>query len=185
MCIRDRYQRRVHGENIQTFNNQMDGGGNEEKESGRPGRGADEELMMLYKANRPSEINMVGETLNSYYCALCGALCLVIDKSLEMLPIRKTDYAIIIRYGEHFFKHYLKQAGVILIARTAGIEKQWRWNCECGVLVAYQSVPYEELQDGRKHEEFTNQPHFYILTDALVIDAKLSKLIQELSKMQR
>lgn len=63
---------------------------------------------------------------------------------------------------------------------TLGIEAQWRWTCECGVLIGYQGYPYD-LPDP---EDKGGKTLFYILNDAVVQDTKMSKLIQELAKHQ-
>ena len=82
--------------------------------------------------------------LFSYYCALCGALVLVTNSSLEKMPLRSADNAIVIHRKEVFCKLYLKKSGTAYIQRQNGLEPQFRWRCECGVLIGYQAITFEE-----------------------------------------
>lgn len=36
---------------------------------------------------------LIEKKMLTYYCALCGALCLVTEESIDKLPIRRTDNA--------------------------------------------------------------------------------------------
>jgi len=129
--------------------------------------------------------------LFTYYCALCGALCLVCEESIDKLPVRRTDSAIILQFGKFYYKQYLKQGEHKYIKREEGVEPQWRWHCSCGVRVGYQCVPFEEREISTSNSnEYTNREHsnmlhLYLLCDSLVLnnkDAKLSQPILPLKK---
>ena len=100
--------------------------------------------------------------------------------------------SLIFPYGTIFYKHYLKRGGLKYIIREKGIEPQWRWECECGVLIGYQCISYEEMEDLEKMKTkdltntmISNKPQLYILSDSLVIDTKQSKFIQELEYVNK
>ena len=67
---------------------------------------------------------------------------------------------------------------------SIGLEPQWRWQCSCGVRVGYQCIPFEEKEllttnkQDRENKQHTNTIHLYILSDALVMNQKDSKLSQ-------
>lgn len=126
--------------------------------------------------------------LFSYYCALCGALALVTNSSLEKMPLRSADGAIVINRKELFCKLYMKKSGCVYIKRKNGLEPQFRWRCECGVLIGYQAISFEEsdrLADMKQNQEeiqLKNKPFLYILNDAIVLNMHSSSLIQMLSE---
>ncbi|CAE6476243.1 unnamed protein product [Rhizoctonia solani] len=91
-------------------------------------------------------------SLRVYYC-LCGEFILVIDKSLNSLPRRKTDGAIIVRSQDapnskaRVFKLNVNLASQpVMIERKCEQgylhERQYRFNCtRCDLLIGYQSTP--------------------------------------------
>lgn len=72
--------------------------------------------------NNYTNINNSAEQadLFTYYCALCGALVLITNKSLEKLPLRSTDNSIAINVNEIYVKLYLKKGGIVYIKRKNG-----------------------------------------------------------------
>ncbi|KAF8592390.1 hypothetical protein K439DRAFT_1318318, partial [Ramaria rubella] len=85
--------------------------------------------------------------LRTYYC-ICGEYLLVIDRNLSNLPRRKTDGAIIIRSEDtpaakaRIFKLNATPSGAVLVQRTGGHERQWRFHCpRCTLPVGYQTTP--------------------------------------------
>ncbi|KAG8766525.1 hypothetical protein FRC12_006812 [Ceratobasidium sp. 428] len=90
--------------------------------------------------------------LRVYYC-LCGEFICVIDKSLSLLPRRKTDGAIIVRSQDaptakaRVFKLNVNIAPqpVMLERKTENgyaHERQYRFNCtRCDLMIGYQSTP--------------------------------------------
>lgn len=132
--------------------------------------------------------------LISYYCALCGALGLITNQSLEKMPLRGTDGAISINRKEVFCKLYLKKSGCMYIKRAKGLEPQFRWRCECGVLIGYQAISFEDSdalmargwQEKEENEKkIKNKSFLYILNDAIVLNMHSSSLIQRLSEYMK
>ncbi|KAH7916166.1 hypothetical protein BJ138DRAFT_1169478 [Hygrophoropsis aurantiaca] len=101
--------------------------------------------------------------LRVYYC-ICGEFILVIEKSLTVLPKRKTDEAIIIRSQDTpsdkavVFKLNATPSEPVLLERDGGHERQYRFTCpRCNLLVGYQSSP----------PPLKSAPFLYILKGAL------------------
>ncbi|KAF8351345.1 hypothetical protein F5887DRAFT_937048 [Amanita rubescens] len=101
--------------------------------------------------------------LRVYYC-ICGEFVLVIDKSLTALPRRKTDNAIVVRAQDteaakaRVFKLNVTIDDPILLERSGGVEKQYRFLCtRCSLPIGYQSTP-APVKSG---------PFVYILQGAL------------------
>lgn len=79
--------------------------------------------------------------LNIYYC-LCGRLSLILDCSIEKLPLRKTDGARVIDAAHRAHKLSYDSGDTVHIRRDAGIEKQYRLNCKsCNLPVYYRHSP--------------------------------------------
>ncbi|KAL1923432.1 uncharacterized protein VTP21DRAFT_8412 [Calcarisporiella thermophila] len=75
-----------------------------------------------------------------YYC-LCSEFILVIDKDLRALPKRKTDHALIVDNNRRHYKlsGVTDQKSVVLLKRTNGFEKQFRFHCaRCSLPIAYE-----------------------------------------------
>lgn len=73
---------------------------------------------------------------------------LVIDRNLSTLPRRKTDGAIIIRSKDtpttkaRIYKLNATTSGPVLIQRSGGHERQWKFHCpRCTLPVGYQCSP--------------------------------------------
>ncbi|KAM7354376.1 STING ER exit protein [Cochliomyia hominivorax] len=76
--------------------------------------------------------------LNIYYC-LCGKLALILDCSIEKLPLRRTDGARVIDGKYHAHKLTYQEGETVYIRRKEkGIEKQYRFNCKsCNLPIYY------------------------------------------------
>lgn len=147
-------------------------------------------IMMSYSNDdNKEEVNK----LYTYYCSLCGANVIVSDTMLESMPRRKTDDSIIILVSKIFFKNYLKRDKLSVVKReTNKYEKQFNFVCqECGVLIAYQAMDYEEYETSdelkrRSNKIFSHNKKkiFYVLIDALVVDPRQSSLFIEMEKIK-
>ncbi|OAF72163.1 hypothetical protein A3Q56_00042 [Intoshia linei] len=77
-----------------------------------------------------------GETY-SYNC-LCGKLCGIIERPLNLLPKRKKDGAIVVDGNLHKNKFSTKYSGIVYIRRENGIEQQFRDKCiQCELTIFY------------------------------------------------
>jgi hypothetical protein len=83
------------------------------------------------------------ETLNNYYCSLCGRVALITNVLKESLPRRKTDGAIAIDMRSNFIKLNLQRDKIRHILREKGLETYYRWKCECGMPIGYSVMTYE------------------------------------------
>ncbi|XP_075151285.1 STING ER exit protein [Haematobia irritans] len=83
--------------------------------------------------------------LNIYYC-LCGKLALILDCTLEKLPLRRTDGARVIDGRKHAHKLTYHDGDIVYIKRREkGIEKQYRFNCKsCKLPIYYRHDPNSE-----------------------------------------
>ncbi|RNA00792.1 hypothetical protein BpHYR1_050064 [Brachionus plicatilis] len=73
-----------------------------------------------------------------YYC-LCGQLALVIDISIEKLPLRPVDKARVIDYTRHAHKLTAQDDNTVYIRREKGVERQYRKKCiKCSLPIYYQ-----------------------------------------------
>ncbi|EDV32008.1 uncharacterized protein Dana_GF14258 [Drosophila ananassae] len=83
--------------------------------------------------------------LNIYYC-LCNKMALILDCSLEQLPLREVDNARVINATEHANKlTYNPTPRMIYIKRKSrgnAIEKQYRYKCRsCNLPLYYRHSP--------------------------------------------
>ncbi|KAH8335919.1 hypothetical protein KR074_006044 [Drosophila pseudoananassae] len=83
--------------------------------------------------------------LNIYYC-LCNKMALILDCSLEQLPLREIDNARVINASEHANKlTYNPTPRMIYIKRKSrgnAIEKQYRYKCRsCNLPLYYRHSP--------------------------------------------
>ncbi|KRG03783.1 uncharacterized protein Dmoj_GI18239, isoform B [Drosophila mojavensis] len=77
--------------------------------------------------------------LNIYYC-LCSKMSLILDCTLEQLPLREADNARVIDANEHANKLTYNPAPKMIYIRRKGkgIEKQYRYNCRnCNLPLYY------------------------------------------------
>lgn len=126
--------------------------------------------------------------LNIYYCSLCGAHLLVTSQEITKLPRRRTDQAFILTEEDGMFQRYMTQGETIYLRRAAGFERQYRWNCkECGVFVAYQSIPHatlftNEIAPVNCLQKPATKPVVYILKNVLALDTCFSELVEAIKR---
>ncbi|KAL1513240.1 hypothetical protein ABEB36_002673 [Hypothenemus hampei] len=79
--------------------------------------------------------------LNIYYC-ICGQMTLILDCSIERLPLRKRDGARILDGVSHAHKITCDLDETVYLKRPEGIEQQYRLKCKkCGLLLYYKHDP--------------------------------------------
>jgi hypothetical protein len=82
------------------------------------------------------------KTLNVYYC-LCGQLSLILDCTLDKLPLRNKDKSRVVDGAKHAHKINCSEPSddeVVYLKREKGIERQYRLNCKkCGLFVMYRT----------------------------------------------
>ncbi|XP_045525384.1 STING ER exit protein [Pieris brassicae] len=92
--------------------------------------------------------------LHIYYC-LCGQMSLILDCSLDRLPLRPIDGARVIDGSKHAHKITSDPDETIYLKREKGIERQYRLKCKkCSIPIYY------------KHDQESNV--VFILEGALV-----------------
>ncbi|CAK1546608.1 unnamed protein product [Leptosia nina] len=92
--------------------------------------------------------------LHIYYC-LCGQMSLILDCTLDRLPLRPTDGARVIDGSKHAHKITSDPDETVYLKREKGIERQYRLKCKkCAIPIYY------------KHDQDSNV--VFILDGALV-----------------
>uniref|UniRef100_U5EXL5 STING ER exit protein n=1 Tax=Corethrella appendiculata TaxID=1370023 RepID=U5EXL5_9DIPT len=74
--------------------------------------------------------------LNIYYC-LCGQMSLILDCTIEKLPLRSKDGARVIDGHKHANKITSEPGETVFIQRDSCIEKQYRFRCKRCTLPLY------------------------------------------------
>ncbi|XP_026467042.1 UPF0428 protein CG16865-like [Ctenocephalides felis] len=84
--------------------------------------------------------------LHLYYC-LCGQMTLILDCSIDKLPLRKKDGARVIDGGKHAHKVTSDIDETVYLRREGGlIEKQHRLKCKsCGLRLYYRHEPQSNI----------------------------------------
>ncbi len=79
------------------------------------------------------------DDFHTYYCGVCGSMCLVLSSPLEQLYRRNSDNSYIVECDKHFHKKFLVKAPKMQVVRRepsdeseGGLEKHYPWLCkEC------------------------------------------------------
>ncbi|KXJ11939.1 UPF0428 protein CXorf56 [Exaiptasia diaphana] len=83
------------------------------------------------------EYNADDTALFVYYC-LCGQMAMILDCTIDKLPLRKLDNARVIDASKHAFKLNSVDGDVVFLRRKGGVERQFRQKCKkCGLWLFY------------------------------------------------
>jgi hypothetical protein len=86
------------------------------------------------------EYNDLSSKVYVYYC-LCGQLALILDTTLEHLPLRRLDHARVIDAKEHAHRLSCVEGDEVFLKREKGAERQFRQKCKnCGLWMFYNHV---------------------------------------------
>ena len=128
-----------------------------------------------------------------YFCALCGHKVILSSISFDSLPHRRVDDAIICLLKENHIENLLLKDKYIVIRRGKNrYEKQYTFKCpNCGILVAYQSMDFEEDNQETKNKEIVlellnkkEKKILYILNDSTIDNPSYSLLQNEIEKIE-
>ena len=128
-----------------------------------------------------------------YYCALCGHKVILSSVSFDSLPHRRVDDAIICLLKDNKIENLLVKDKKIVIRRGKNrYEKQYTFTCpNCSILVAYQSMDFEEDNEETKNKEIVlellnkkEKKILYILNDSTIDNPSYSLLQNEIEKIE-
>ena len=128
-----------------------------------------------------------------YYCALCGHKVILSSISFDSLPHRRVDDAIICLLKDNNIENLLLKDKYIVIRRGKNrYEKQYTFKCpNCSILVAYQSMDFEEDNQETKNKEIVlelldkkEKKILYILNDSTIDNPSYSLLQNEIEKIE-
>ena len=128
-----------------------------------------------------------------YYCALCGYKVILSSVPFESLPHRRVDDAIICLLKDNHIENLLVKDKYIVIRRGKNrYEKQYTFKCpNCSILVAYQSMDFEENNQETKNKEIVlellnkkEKKILYILNDSTIDNPSYSLLQNEIEKIE-
>ena len=128
-----------------------------------------------------------------YYCALCGHKVILSSVSFDSLPHRRVDDAIICLLKDNNIENLLLKDKYIVIRRGKNrYEKQYTFKCpNCSILVAYQSMDFEEDNQETKNKEIVlelldkkEKKILYILNDSTIDNPSYSLLQNEIEKIE-
>ena len=128
-----------------------------------------------------------------YYCALCGHKVILSSVSFDSLPHRRVDDAIICLLKDNNITNLLVKDKYIVIRRGKNrYEKQYTFKCpNCSILVAYQSMDFEEDNQDTKNKEIVlelldkkEKKILYILNDSTIDNPSYSLLQNEIEKIE-
>jgi hypothetical protein len=84
------------------------------------------------------------KALNVYHC-ICGQLALILNCTLEKLPLRERDNARVVDGAHHAHRLSVRPPSedeVVYLKRPQGLERQYRKKCKrCNLLIMYQHDP--------------------------------------------
>ena len=128
-----------------------------------------------------------------YYCALCGHKVILSSVSFDSMPHRRVDDAIICLLKDNNIENLLLKDKYIVIRRGKNrYEKQYTFKCpNCSILVAYQSMDFEEDNQETKNKELVlelldkkEKKILYILNDSTIDNPSYSLLQNEIEKIE-
>ena len=128
-----------------------------------------------------------------YYCALCGHKVILSSISFDSMPHRRVDDAIICILKDNNIENLLLKDKYIVIRRGKNrYEKQYTFKCPyCSILVAYQSMDFEEDNQETKNKELVlelldkkEKKILYILNDSTIDNPSYSLLQNEIEKIE-
>ena len=128
-----------------------------------------------------------------YYCALCGHKVILSSISFDSMPHRRVDDAIICLLKDNNIENLLLKDKYIVIRRGKNrYEKQYTFKCpNCSILVAYQSMDFEEDNQETKNKELVlelldkkEKKILYILNDSTIDNPSYSLLQNEIEKIE-
>ena len=153
----------------------------------------DEELEEINKDINKEKESDDNDGKIPYYCALCGHKVILSSISFDSLPHRRVDDAIICLLKDNNIENLLVKDKYIVIRRGKNrYEKQYTFKCpNCSILVAYQSMDFEEDNQETKNKEIVlelldkkEKKILYILNDSTIDNPSYSLLQNEIEKIE-